>query len=74
MGGIPRELGNLTRLDTLIVGNNQLTGKIPRELGELTKLTHIDLSGNFLTSLLPLQEMTVKAKTQDFLKRISESI
>ena len=73
-GEIPRELGNLTRLDTLIVGNNQLTGKIPRVLKELTRLTHIDLSGNFLTSLLPLQEMTVKAKTQDFLKRISESI
>ena len=35
---IPRELGNLTNLKELQLGDNQLTGAIPAELGKLTNL------------------------------------
>ena len=43
-GEIPRELGDLTNLDRLLLNNNNLTGEIPRELGSLTNLTDLNLS------------------------------
>ena len=44
-GEIPRELGDLTNLDRLLLNNNNLTGEIPRELGSLTNLTELWLGG-----------------------------
>ena len=37
-GEIPTELGNLSNLETLDLGGNQLTGEIPTELGSLSNL------------------------------------
>ena len=61
MGSIPAELGNLTELSILRLGEpqpspsfrNQLTGSIPAELGNLAKLTFLDLSSNDLTGPIP---------------------
>ena len=48
------ELGNLTRLYSLILTDNALTGGIPSELGNLTRLTRLGLSGNVgLSGALP---------------------
>ena len=53
MGLIPPELGNLTNLKKLTLGNNELTGPIPPELGNLTNLTFLSLSSNELTGPIP---------------------
>ncbi|MDC1119549.1 leucine-rich repeat domain-containing protein [Gammaproteobacteria bacterium] len=52
-GTIPSELGNLSNLTSLNLGNNSLTGTIPSELGNLTKLTQILLFSNSLTGSIP---------------------
>ena len=52
-GEIPPELGNLTNLTFLGLGDNELTGEIPPELGNLTNLTFLDLVYNELTGEIP---------------------
>ena len=52
-GPIPRELGGLAELETLILFDNQLTGSIPPELGELGNLRELTLNFNQLTSVPP---------------------
>ena len=42
-GPIPAELGNLTNLEHLFLGGNELTGPIPAELGNLTNLGWLEL-------------------------------
>ena len=37
-GTIPGELGNLSNLETLYLGFNELAGTIPAELGSLSNL------------------------------------
>ena len=54
-GSMPTQLGNLTRLFTLDLANNQLSGSIPTQLGSLTNLQRLDLSGNQLTGTIPTQ-------------------
>ncbi|CAM9817635.1 unnamed protein product, partial [Ectocarpus fasciculatus] len=46
---IPKELGALTNLESLNLGNNQLTGFIPEKLGALTNLEGLNLGINELT-------------------------
>ena len=50
---IPPELGQLAKLASLGLGNNQLTSAIPPELGQLAKLTSLGLGNNQLTSAIP---------------------
>ena len=42
-GVIPTTLGNLTKLQTLTLGSNQLTGRFPQELASLTNLESLTL-------------------------------
>ncbi len=52
-GRIPRELGNLGKLERLDLSNNRLGGEIPRELGNLGKLEQLDLGNNRLAGEIP---------------------
>ena len=49
---IPTEIGQLTNLEDLNVGENQLTS-IPKEIGQLTNLTRLHLGDNQLSTLPP---------------------
>ena len=62
VGKIPAELGNLTSMHNLVLGNfafqsegqsNQLTGAIPPELGNLANLENLSLHDNQLTGNIP---------------------
>ena len=53
-GTIPAELGNLTNLRELWLGDgNKLTGEIPSELGRLTRLEVLDLGLSELSGGIP---------------------
>lgn len=54
-GTIPAELGKLTNLKRLQLGNQQFTGEIPAELGNLTNLQELELGGNQLTGTIPAE-------------------
>ncbi len=62
-GVIPPEIGDLTALTELELGNslfsdgppNELTGPIPSEIGNLTSLTWLALDSNQLTGSIPSQ-------------------
>ena len=45
MTGIPAEIGQLSRLETLDHSYNQITG-MPYEIGNLTNLKTLNLTGN----------------------------
>ena len=50
---LPPELALLTRLNSIILRYNALTGRIPTQLGALTQLTHLTLGGNAFTGRIP---------------------
>ncbi|XP_042430870.1 probable LRR receptor-like serine/threonine-protein kinase At1g53430 isoform X2 [Zingiber officinale] len=52
-GNIPKELGNITTLESLKLEANCLEGPIPEALGNLSNLTALFLSSNNLTGELP---------------------
>ena len=52
-GLIPPELGNLTNLEILGLGGNDLRGSIPPELGNLTNLEILSLEHNNLRGPIP---------------------
>ena len=53
-GQIPSEIGSLTKLEHLWIGQfTKLTGPLPPALGRLTNLTRLDLSNNQFGSPLP---------------------
>ena len=54
-GELPAELGSLSNLQTLELGNNKLTGEIPTELGSLSNLQKLELSNNKLTGEIPTE-------------------
>ena len=54
MGRIPAELGNLTHLRELWLGDdNHLTGELPSELRNLTRLEVFDISGAQISGPIP---------------------
>ena len=53
IGGLPKEIGDLTELEYLYLNTNHLTGSLPKELGNLTKLQELRLNDNLLTGSLP---------------------
>ncbi|KAK4487036.1 hypothetical protein RD792_006351 [Penstemon davidsonii] len=52
-GTIPNEIGNLSNLIWLDLGDNELNGNIPPTLGKLESLQRLDLSGNRLQGSIP---------------------
>ena len=54
-GDIPAELSNLSKLEVLYLGWNELSGGIPPELGRLANLQELNLSGNDLSGEIPLE-------------------
>ena len=52
-GIIPYSIGNLTNLNKLFLGWNNLLGEIPSEIGNLTQLTTFFLYHNNLNGLIP---------------------
>ncbi|WP_084050298.1 leucine-rich repeat domain-containing protein [Aquimarina macrocephali] len=50
---IPKEIGNLTSLETLQLSHNKLTGSIPKEISNLTSLETLRLNHNELTGAIP---------------------
>ena len=47
------ELGSLSNLTRLELGNNELSGEIPAELGSLSNLVSLRLSNNELSGCVP---------------------
>ncbi|KAK7851884.1 receptor-like protein 15 [Quercus suber] len=54
-GSIPKAFLNISKLLTLDISNNQLTGFIPKTLSNLTELESLDLSHNILSGEIPPQ-------------------
>ncbi len=54
-GELPKELGTLTSLKRLELGNNNLTGEIPKELGNLSNLETLLLHSNRLDGEIPTE-------------------
>ncbi|XP_058103388.1 uncharacterized protein LOC131246945 [Magnolia sinica] len=52
-GPIPKELGNITSLTSLVIEANQISGYLPPELGNLTNLQRLIISSNNFTGELP---------------------
>lgn len=52
-GTIPKTIGELTGLQTLVLAENELKGTIPAEIGNLTLLKNLALQGNNLTGNIP---------------------
>ncbi|KAK2660534.1 hypothetical protein Ddye_007067 [Dipteronia dyeriana] len=52
-GSIPGSLGNLSRLSSLYLSDNNLAGSVPATLGQLNRLSVLDLSRNSLTGPIP---------------------
>ncbi|KAH0880790.1 hypothetical protein HID58_068184 [Brassica napus] len=52
-GPIPKEIGNITTLISLILELNQISGKLPQELGNLPNIQRIFLSSNYLSGDIP---------------------
>ena len=50
---IPREVGSLSKLGSLTVRGQQITGQIPTEIGQLGGLRHLRLTNTKLTSYIP---------------------
>ncbi|KAK8469449.1 hypothetical protein PHAVU_005G078100 [Phaseolus vulgaris] len=52
-GPIPKEIGNITTLESLVLEFNQFTGNLTPELGNLSHLKRLHLSSNNFTGELP---------------------
>ncbi|XP_026437530.1 putative receptor-like protein kinase At3g47110 [Papaver somniferum] len=50
---IPPDIGNITFLMTLRLGDNGFYGEIPQQIGRLLRLENLDLSGNYLSGEIP---------------------
>ncbi|XP_057817963.2 LRR receptor-like serine/threonine-protein kinase RPK2 [Cryptomeria japonica] len=55
VGGIPPQLGNCGRLQSVLLFSNILEGSIPREIGQLSMLESLDVSRNSLTGEIPAE-------------------
>ncbi|ONK79389.1 uncharacterized protein A4U43_C01F5860 [Asparagus officinalis] len=52
-GTLSPSIGNLTKLQNVLLQNNMISGPIPHEIGKLAELKTLDLSNNFLSGEIP---------------------
>ncbi|THF99918.1 hypothetical protein TEA_002446 [Camellia sinensis var. sinensis] len=52
-GSIPKEVGNITSLELLLLNGNQLTGPLPDEIGYLPNLERIQIDQNQISGPIP---------------------
>ncbi|XP_020202603.1 MDIS1-interacting receptor like kinase 2-like isoform X2 [Cajanus cajan] len=52
-GTVPSNIGNLTKLNQVIVAENLISGSIPSSIGNLVDLTILDLSMNNFSGVVP---------------------
>lgn len=52
-GTLPSTIGDLTRLEKLVISFSKLKGSLPSDLGSLTKLNWVSIQGNEFTGTLP---------------------
>ncbi|KAJ3104539.1 hypothetical protein HDU96_008904 [Phlyctochytrium bullatum] len=60
---LPKEIGNLKNLDTLVLRDNKLSA-LPEEIGKLSSLKHLHLQGNKL-EVLPITLAKTALATQN---------
>ncbi|KAF7127857.1 hypothetical protein RHSIM_Rhsim11G0057500 [Rhododendron simsii] len=63
---LPSSLGNLSALNSLYLGQNNIRGSIPLSLGNCQQLLALDLSHNNLYGLIPLEIMTLSSISISF--------
>ncbi|RDY13855.1 putative LRR receptor-like serine/threonine-protein kinase, partial [Mucuna pruriens] len=81
-GPIPREIANITTLESLVLEFNQFYGDLPPELGNLPRIQRLHLSSNNFTGQLPetlaklttltelrLNDNNFSGKIPDFIQR-----
>ncbi|XP_039131706.1 probable LRR receptor-like serine/threonine-protein kinase At1g06840 isoform X2 [Dioscorea cayenensis subsp. rotundata] len=52
-GSIPKEIGNITSLELLLLSGNQLSGSLPAELGYLSNLKRMQIDQNHISASIP---------------------
>ncbi|KAL6136088.1 hypothetical protein ACLB2K_061389 [Fragaria x ananassa] len=52
-GSIPLSIGNLSRLSTLVISNNHLSGEVPNFWSSLPEVYILDMSNNSLSGAMP---------------------
>ncbi|KAI4327290.1 hypothetical protein L6164_019769 [Bauhinia variegata] len=52
-GPLPSELGNLSKLEVMIIRNANIAGDLPDSIGKLVSLKNLDLSTNSLSGKIP---------------------
>lgn len=67
IGTLPPELGDLSSLIKLDLGNNNFAGSIPPELGNLTNLAYLNLSDNNLTGNIPSELANLSSMTMMYM-------
>ncbi|KZV22405.1 protein with unknown function [Dorcoceras hygrometricum] len=64
---IPVELGEMSSVETIIMGYNQFQGQIPEEFGNLTNLMYLDLAVGTLSGQIPGELGKLKKLTTVYL-------
>ncbi|KAJ6871657.1 LRR receptor-like serine/threonine-protein kinase [Populus alba x Populus x berolinensis] len=52
-GSIPKEIGNISSLQLLLLNGNKLSGFLPDELGYLSKLDRLQVDKNYISGPIP---------------------
>lgn len=63
-GPIPKEMGQITTLEELILEDNQLGGPLPKSLGNLKNLRRMVLAANFFNGTIPETFVNLKNLTE----------
>ncbi|XP_065874926.1 LRR receptor-like serine/threonine-protein kinase HSL2 [Euphorbia lathyris] len=61
---LPKEIGNLTKLENLFLTFVNLNGEIPESIGKMSSLLNLDLSNNFITGKIPDSISGLRSITQ----------